>query len=291
MTALLRIESVGVQATVQDLGRPGYAAIGVTAGGAADRTSLQRANRIVGNPPGAAAIEIVLGLFSATVLADTVVSVTGAPCPLRINGRAATTETALHVSTDDRIVLDRPPTGLRSYLALAGGIAGDTLLGSLSSSPSMGLGRTPLGPGDIATGAGAPGEVPVSETFGRWHQGTRLVSAMPGPRADDFADDALDLLFASTWRAGNELDRVGIRLDGPSLAPRSDAAATMASEPVVRGAIQVSPDGRPTVFLADHPVTGGYPVIAVVADADTDELAQLTPGDEVRFRRTTPAWK
>jgi len=290
MTPVLRIDSVGVQATVQDLGRPGHAAIGVTAGGAADRTSLQRANRIAGNPPDAAAIEIVAGMFSAIALADTIVALAGAPAPLRINGRAVATETAVRLGTGDRIELDQPPTGLRSYLALAGGVSGELLLGSRSSSPSMGLGRVPLRPGEIVSVAGTGNEPAVGDAFGRWHQGLRLVSAVPGPRDEAFDEDTLESLFATTWRAGNELDRVGIRLDGPPLVPRPDVAATMASEPVVRGAIQVSPDGRPTVFLADHPVTGGYPVIAVVADGDTDELAQLRPGDELRFRRTAPTW-
>jgi len=291
MTPALRVDHVGIEATVQDLGRPGHAAIGVTAGGAADRTSLRRANRLVGNGPDAAAIETVLGMLSVTCLDEVVVAVTGAPCAVRIDGRAQSTEKALLLRTGQRLELDRATTGLRSYLSIAGGIAGEPLLGSLSSSPTMGLGRPPLTPGDVVDRAGRPGPTPVAEPFGRWHTGVRTAAATPGPREDAFPPTALDLLFATTWRAGAELDRVGIRLDGPALTPLADRAATMTSEPVVRGAIQVSPDGRPTIFLADHPVTGGYPVIAVVADEDTDELAQLAPGDQLRLRRTTPAWR
>lgn len=291
--AALRVETVGPQVTIQDLGRPGHAALGVTAGGAADRGSLRRANRLVGNGEGAAGLEVLLGGFAATALVDTTVALTGAPAPCTRNGEPMATESPIRLHSGDRLEVGRATVGLRCYLAVAGGVDAPLLLDSRSSSPSMGLGPASLRPGDVlAAGTGsAPGaEEPA---YGSWRSGTLTVEVVLGPRDDLFTADSLTALLTTAWTVTADLDRVGVRLDGPALVLRDPSASseTLASEGVVRGALQVPPSGRPTVFLADHPVTGGYPVIAAVRDRDTDAIAQLRPGDAVRFRRVAPAWR
>lgn len=289
MSAALRVEAAGPQLTVQDLGRPGYAAIGVTSGGAVDRDSLRRANRLVGNPDGAAALELLLGGGEFSALSDVVVAVAGAPVGLLRDGVPVSTETALRLPRGSRLVVARPNVGLRSYLAIAGGVSAPVLLGSRSSSPTMGLGPAPLVAGDTVS-AGVPVGAAGSPVFGSWRTGVLSVGIVLGPRHEHFLPPAIDTLLTTTWTASSDLDRVGVRLDGPAL-PLRDPDAQLASEGVVRGAVQVAPNGRPTIFLADHPTTGGYPVIGVVRDDDTDPLGQLAPGDRLRFHRVAPAWR
>ncbi|MGH1550883.1 biotin-dependent carboxyltransferase family protein [Leifsonia poae] len=187
-------------------------------------------------------------------------------------------------------------TGMRWYLAVRGGVAVPPILGSRSRDTLAGLGPAPLAAGDLLPAGAASGTdvplldfVPVADP----EPGPVEVRAHRGPRADWFTDAALEAFFTVEWRAGQESDRIGMRLDAPATARHVAAAAPLLeravdrelpSEPMVAGAVQVSPDGRPTVLLADHPVTGGYPVIAVIADASLDAFAQLRPGQGVLFR-------
>jgi biotin-dependent carboxylase-like uncharacterized protein len=188
-----------------------------------------------------------------------------------------------------------PSTGLRTYLAVRGGLAEPHVLGSASTDPTMGVGPDPLAPGRrLAVGSppdrkpavdvdvAAPEPPPVTDV---------VLRVVLGPRDDWFAPSAVDALTSQPWAVTAESDRVGVRLAGPAL----DRAATgtsreLPSEAVVRGAVQVPHSGQPLVFLADHPTTGGYPVLAVVVDDDTDVLAQLRPGERVRFRRIPRGW-
>ncbi|HEX7739322.1 MAG TPA: biotin-dependent carboxyltransferase family protein [Marmoricola sp.] len=289
-TPALRIDAVGPQVTIQDLGRPGHASLGVTEGGAADRLSLRRANRLVGNAEDAAALEILIGGLEVTALTDVTVAVSGAPCRLSHDDEPKETESPLRLRSGDRLRIGTAPVGLRSYLAVAGGVAAPVLLGSRSSSPSMGIGPAPLRDGDVVAVGASPLRAADEPGFGSWRTGALTVEVILGPRHDLFTPESVETLFASAWAVTSDLDRVGVRLDGPALR-QQDPSATLASEGVVRGALQVPPTGRPTVFLADHPVTGGYPVIGVVRDADADAIAQLRPSDELRFRRAAPPWR
>ena len=288
-TPALRVDAVGPLVTIQDLGRSGFAALGVTSGGAADRTSLRRANRLVGNPEDVAGLEILLGGLAVTAICDVTVAMTGAPAPITRNGVPMPTESPFGMHSGDRLTVGHATVGLRCYLAITGGIDAPALLGSRSSSPSMGIGPAPLAPGDVVATAAPRGLGADEPAYGAWRTGPLTVVLVLGPRDDLFTPTSVDTLFGS-WQVTGDLDRVGVRLAGPVLALR-DPSATLTSEGVVRGAVQVPPSGRPTVFLADHPVTGGYPVIGVVRDGDTDAIAQLRPGDEVRFRRRPSPWR
>jgi biotin-dependent carboxylase-like uncharacterized protein len=260
---------------VQDGGRFGYAALGVPRSGAFDRAAWRAANRVVGNPAGAAALEVTLGGFAFRATVACTVAVTGAACP------GAAWGTAVSLRAGERLALGTPSTGVRSYVAVRGGIDVAPVLGSRSTDTLGGIGPAPVRTGDrLAVGPQPATPVTGVEAVpvGR-HQPLRL---LPGPRADWVEPAAIALLGSTEWRVRADSDRIGVRLDGPALRRRRHDE--LPSEPTLPGAVQVPADGRPILFGPDAPVTGGYPVVAVLADADLDQMAQLRPGDTVRFR-------
>jgi biotin-dependent carboxylase-like uncharacterized protein len=278
---LIEVLRPGPLATVQDLGRHGHAALGVGTAGAADRAALRLANRLVGNPEGAAGIEITLGGFAARFADFARIALAGAPCA------GATMHAPLYVRAGEELRLGPAEAGLRTYLAVAGGIDVPPVLGSRSTDTLAGLGPARLRAGDRLPVGAARGEPPgVDAAPVAPLSSDPVLHLLAGPRADWFGEDALAALVHARWEVTADADRVGIRLDGPRLARREEAAGReLESEGMVEGALQVPPEGRPVLFLADHPVTGGYPVIAVVAERDIGAAAQLRPGSTVRFRR------
>ncbi|CAM00874.1 biotin-dependent carboxylase-like uncharacterized protein [Saccharopolyspora erythraea NRRL 2338] len=281
---MLEVLETGPLATVQDLGRPGLADIGVGVSGAADRGSLRLANRLLGNAEGAAAIEVTFGGLAVRAGRELTIAVTGAPCPITVGGRGEGAHAVLRVAAGVEVRLGTPPCGLRSYLAVRGGISVEPVLGSRSTDVMAGLGPAPLRVGDTLPVGPAPAAFPVIELAPVAQPPEELMlEVVPGPRDDWFTDEALDVLLTSVYEVTTESNRVGMRLDGPALTRRRNEE--LPSEGMVAGALQVPPASRPTLFLADHPVTGGYPVIAVVTSADVDRAAQARPGQRVRFRR------
>jgi len=276
----LEVLAPGPLTTIQDLGRPGLAAQGVGPSGAADRGALRLANRLVGNPEGAAGLEVTMGGLHLRAHAPVVLALTGAPCPTRVRGRAEGTGVALHLDAGDELVLGAPAAGLRTYVGVRGGVAVPEVLGSRSTDLLAGLGPAVPRAGDLLPVGPVPRQPPyldVAPVAGP-AAGEVVLRARPGPRDDWFTGS----LLGRAWTATAELDRVGVRLTGPPL--RRAVAGELPSEGVVRGALQVPPSGLPTLLLADHPVTGGYPVAAVVLDADVDLAAQVRPGQVVRLR-------
>lgn len=276
----------GPLATVQDLGRPGLAHVGVGTAGAADRRSHSLANRLVANPGNAATIEVTLGGFAARVRGgDVDLAVTGADVSPEVDGQPFGLNGVRRVADGQVIVLNAPHAGLRSYLAVRGGIAADEILGSRSRDTLADIGPEPLRSGDVLP-LGTPArafphieQAPVPPV----PAGLVLLRVVPGPRDDWFTDP--DALTKTGWVTSERSDRVGVRLSGEPLRYRRPRRE-LPSEGAVRGAIQVPPNGQPLVLGPDHPVTGGYPVIGVVIDADTDAAAQLRPGQPVRLRWT-----
>lgn len=280
----LRVLAPGLFSTVQDLGRAGRAALGIARSGALDRGALRLANRLVGNREGAAAIEVTVGGFRAVAECDLWVAVAGAGGDLRLGGRGVDSHAAVRWPAGEELSLAPFVAGVRAYVAVRGGIDAPVVAGSRSTDTLGGLGGAPLRVGDgLAVGREVLGEVPTIDAVPwRTHPEPPIeVRLAPGPRTDWFAASALSLLFDGAWTVGSAADRVGLRLDGPSLERVHDGE--LPSEGMVPGALQVPPSGRPTILLADGPVTGGYPVIAVVADASLDALGQARPGDRVRF--------
>lgn len=281
----LEVLATGALALVEDLGRPGLAATGVGRSGAADRRSLQLANRLVANPEGAAGIEVTFGGLAVRAGRLLTVALAGAPAPADVDGTPVGHHSVITLRAGQVLRLGVPPTGLRTYLAVRGGIAVDAVLGSRSTDLLAELGPPRLAPGMTLPVGPEPAELPLIDVAPVAVPGgdTVVLRAVPGPRAEYLTDPRG--LARTTWRASSRSDRVGMRLEGGTLERRG---GELASEGMVRGAVQVPTGGEPVVFLADHPVTGGYPVAAVVLDADVDRAAQVRPGQGVRFVLVDP---
>jgi biotin-dependent carboxylase-like uncharacterized protein len=280
--ALRTVEVVdpGAFTTVQDLGRPGWAHLGVPRSGALDAPALELANRLVGNPEAAGALETTLTGIVLRPAVATAVAVTGARCDVHVGGRAATWGAAVPVPAGAEVRVGAALDGLRSYVALAGGIDVPPVLGSRSTDALSGLGPRPLRAGD-ALPLGMPGRTPYGTEAVPRPRGDRLHLVL-GPRADWFTARALEALDGATYEVAPDSNRIGLRLTGASI--ERARADELPSEGMVLGAVQVPPSGQPVVFLHDHPTTGGYPVVAVVVDEDLAVCAQARPGDRLTVR-------
>ena len=320
--------ATGPLSLLEDDGRAGWAHLGVTASGAADRGAYRAANRLVGNRPGAACIETVLGgltvrarrtLLVATAGAGASVTVRPGPAPSISTGTASSAWATPVAGNDtprgrhaaparedgerhallerhhppghsltlfpgDVLTVEQPVAGLRTYVAVRGGLEAVRVLGSRSSDVLSGLGPAVLRAGDELELADDAGEWPAAD-FVRQPVAPLPLPLRRGPRDDWFGDQGWAALLETTWTVSTDSNRVGVRLESPNgvarLAPF--ARRELASEGMVAGAVQVPPSGLPVVFLRDHPVTGGYPVIAVLTDAAIDAASQLRPGDLARF--------
>lgn len=271
---MIELIEVGPFATIQDGGRVGYAHLGVARSGAFDRAALQLANRLVGNSPEAPAIEFTLGGLGFRAHDAVTVAVAGAVCP-GLGWGVATT-----IAPGAVVRFGAPSACLRSYLAVRGGLDVTAELNSCSTDTMSGLGPPPLRSGDRLSIGGAP-QSEVSGAVAHSRRLTHRLRLVIGPRDDWFDPHAVDTLTSAAWTVRADSNRIGLRLDGPRLERvRTDE---LASEPTVPGALQVPPDGRPILLGPDAPVTGGYPVIAVVRRPGMDVAGQLRPGDVIWF--------
>lgn len=283
---MIEVLAPGPYATVQDLGRPGYAHLGVPRSGAADSAALRLANRLVGNAEGAAGIELTFGGARLRFLEGAWVALTGAPCPLEA-GAAHGMDAPFWLPPGAELRIGAPSRGLRTYLGVRGGIAVETVLGSRATDSLSGLGPAPLRRGTTLPIGPVTGLDPIAVDVAPPRAApSPALRVLRGPRDDWFTHESLAALCAHPYVVTQDSNRVGVRLRGRALERAREGE--LPSEGMVEGAIQVPPSGQPIVFLADHPPTGGYPVIGVVASADLPSVAQLRPGDEVRFTWTTP---
>ncbi|GAA3933200.1 urea amidolyase family protein [Microbacterium soli] len=287
----LEVIRPSLQLLVQDPGRPGYAALGVSASGTADRTAMRDANRAVGNPPGAAVLESVGGAELRFRL-DGVVAVAGAIGDLTLMdadgiGRSAPHGAPFAVSRGDGLVIGEPTHGLRSVIAVRGGILAERALGSAATDTLAGLGPAPLRAGDVLRIGPEPRQAVDPHPLPRALPASGDLVELEitaGPRDDWFTPAAVAALTGQDWTVTPRSDRVGIRLHGEEPLARA-VAGELPSEGAVTGALQVPADGQPVLFLADHPLTGGYPIIAALTDRCLDLAGQLPPGARIRFRR------
>lgn len=276
----------GPLTTIQDLGRAGYAHVGVARSGAADRGTLKLVNRAVGNEPGSAVFETTIGGVALRASAPLVVAVGGAVAPVTVDGRPAAWCAPIRLGAGSVLDVGAATLGVRSYIAIAGGADLPMVLGSRSTDLLAGLGPAPLRDGDRVPIGRAPdrsGDAAAPDFLPfRAPRPDLELPLLPAPRPGLFADDALTALAAADYTVASASNRIALRLDGPAV--RRAGADTMPSEGTVLGAVQVPADGRPIVFLADHPPTGGYPVLGVVPEAALDMCAQAAPGTRIRFR-------
>ncbi|MER5473851.1 biotin-dependent carboxyltransferase family protein [Streptomyces sp. NPDC002685] len=278
----LAVVRAGALTTVQDQGRPGHAHLGVPRSGALDAPAAALANRLVANPAEAAVLETTLNGCALRPRSTITVAVTGAPCPVTMDGRPAAWGAPVRVPAGALLDVGPARAGLRSYVAVSGGVAVDPVLGSRSTDLLSGLGPAPLTDGAVLP-LGCPGvlHMRVDAVPHSAPPAELVLRVTLGPRDDWFTASAVRTLTTRAYRVSSASNRIGLRTEGPSL--ERAVSGELPSEGMVLGAVQVPPDGSPVVFLADHPTTGGYPVIAVVRGTDLPAAAQAVPGTPVRF--------
>jgi antagonist of KipI len=277
----------GLLTTVQDLGREGFGAMGVSASGAADGLSLRVGNKLLGNAEGAAGLEMTLlgGTFLFRDGASIVLA--GSDFGATLDGNAVEMWAVLKVRSGQKLRVSSTHAGARCYLCVRGGIAVPEFLGSASTHILSGLGghegrglkkEDGLAIGEAVVGRGGRG---LSERGRKMLLPGKTLRATPGPQSDWFAGAAQELFFASTYCVTEDANRMGLRLAGPAIARAAERE--LISEGVALGAVQVPESGMPIILFVEQQTTGGYPKIANVIAADFHSLGQLRPRDEIRF--------
>jgi len=295
-SAVLEVLAPGLQTSVQDLGRRGYARYGVAASGALDTFALRAANLLVGNHQGAACLETMLLGLRVRALCDVVVAVTGADLQPFRGQRPFPMWQSRILRRGEDLAFKGPRSGLRAYLAVGGGVNVAPVMGSRATNLPAGFGGLEgraLKAGDLLPGSAPeshlaadgrifdPGAVPVFSDAWR-------LRVLWGPQGDDFSAAGRQALVEGAYTVSPQSDRTGIRLSGPPIAHRKGLAESIISEGVVAGAIQVPGDRQPIILL-NETVTGGYRKIATAISADLPLLGQIKPGDTIRFRAVTLA--
>jgi len=297
---MIRVDRVGLT-TVQDEGRRGFAHLGVPRSGAADRGSYRLANRLAGNDSSAAVLE-TSGGFVATALRDVTVVLTGADCEATVDARPLSRCRATTMRAGESLRVERIRSGTRAYISVAGGIVGveghdvdHQLLNSLSHDTLSGFTPVLLHNG-VVLRLGAPLNPPSSLDLAIDHDRSQPLAMSEGPHREMFTVEFIRWVVSTTWSVSATSNRVGIRL--VAVRATNDAATTSSSDlassrgvvlgeldsiPLVRGAVQVTPSNELVVMLADHPTTGGYPVIGVVPARDVDRLSQFVADAAVTF--------
>ncbi len=293
-SATMEIISVGLPVLFQDLGRPGQACQGIGRSGAMDRRSLRLANTLVGNATGMAALEIVMGALTFKMTGHAVMAVCGAPVAITIaslNGETveAAHDRAIALNEGDVVTLGVPSAGTRSYLAMRGGFDVSSVLGSFATDTLAQIGPPPVLSGDVIpivpVTAGTAISLPSQPGIQMPCPGeTVTLDVVLGPRTDWFTKEAVESFLSQAWDVTAQSSRVGFRLEGEPLTRLN--RNELPSEATVRGAIQVPASGKPVLFLADHPITGGYPVIANVANHHLDIAGQVPVGARIVFNAT-----
>ncbi|ESJ12538.1 biotin carboxyl carrier protein [Cupriavidus sp. HPC(L)] len=295
--AALKVKGTGLQTVFQDLGRHGQAGQGVSASGALDQTALRMANRLVGNRSDVAALETVGGGLRLQSRGETVLAVTGADAPLTVraaDGRqwGVSTHQAVALADGDTLSVGQPVAGARCYVAVRGGFAMVPVLGSCATDTLAGIGPAPLAVGDrLGVLPAPPGAVvgmpeePAADL--PTVEQDVVLDVVLGPRTDWFTPESVARLAAQRWQVTPQSNRVGLRLAGEVPLERA-VTGELPSEGTALGALQVPPSGQPILFLADHPLTGGYPVIGAVAPHHLDRAGQIPVGAWLRFNPIGP---
>jgi len=286
---LIRVEEPGLFTTVQDLGRPGFGPLGVSPSGAADPIALRLGNKLVGNPEGAAALEMTLigGTFMFSEPAT--VALAGSDFGATLDSAPVPVWTALHVPPGGTLRIGPTRSGARCYLCVNGGIAVEPFLGSASTHVLSGLGGfrgralqkadiLEIGPATCAfDGRTVPAAVCQSLAP------RKVLRVTDAPQIDWFTEASRSVFYTSMFKVTEEANRMGLRLEGPPLA--MCPGGHMITEGVALGAVQVPPGGQPIILFVEQQTTGGYPKIANVIAADLASVGQLRPRDSIRFER------
>lgn len=281
----IEVLTPGLLTTVQDAGRSGFGAFGLSPNGAADLKALSLGNELVGNAVGMAGLEITLSGPCLRFRQGATIAITGSGPDPRRNGHSLPRNRAIHAFLGDVVEFDpiESTSGSRSYLSVAGGIEVPDVMGSRSTDLVAGIGGfdgRALQSGDVIV-IGSHRRIPrFHAALVRQRRRTRI-RVHPGPQRDMFEDATWQRFIQRPYTVTNDANRVGIRLNGPAIHPRS--SSDIISEGVATGSIQIPGSGQPIVLLPGRATIGGYPKIATVIDSDLDLLGQLRPGDTIRF--------
>jgi len=280
----------GLLTTIQDIGRPQAVAAGVPQGGAMDRFAHTAANLIVGNDRGAATLECTLNGPHLVAERPCLVAITGADFEPRINGAPAPMWTAISLHADDQLTFGARRMGARAYVAVAGGIAADRWLGSMSTNLMCargGMHGRALIAGDMISTGEPSGPAVAGRTVAeelRPRYADRTLHAIAGPHFTRLRPESRQALFSQPFSLSHDSNRMGFRLEGPGLEAPGDELLSFG---LVAGVVQLPAGGRPILLMADHQTAGGYPVVVALASAAMPIAAQLAPGDELRFAETS----
>jgi biotin-dependent carboxylase-like uncharacterized protein len=288
---MFSVLSPGAYTTVQDLGRYGYQSMGIPITGALDSYALRVANLLVGNPETSAALEITISGPRLEMRDTADLALAGADMEVILNGRPREGWRSFRVKRGDVLEIHQVKKGCRAYLAVTGGIDVPVVMGSRSTYVGGKLGGhrgRPLRASDLL-GRG-DGSVLRKD---RWlprgmipdHPAEPMLRAVPGPQ-DEFFLEGAAVFFEASFMVTAKADRLGYRLQGPSIAIREGMPKSIISEPCVPGSVQIPADAQPIIVLVEHSV-GGYSKIATVVTADIARVAQATPGDTFRFEKVT----
>jgi biotin-dependent carboxylase-like uncharacterized protein len=283
--ANLHIIKAGWQSTIQDLGRQGYFRSGLSEGGALDEIAFRWANALLNNPANSACIEILMGDFEAEFELATSIAITGADLTCTINGKSIENWQSLKVKAGDRIRFNSPITGLRAYLAIAGGWQTPIQFGSRSTvlrEKLGGIDGEKLKIGQKLSYLANP-DTPLQKLDSQLipkYTDELTLKVLPSYQYDLFSETAKRRFFTSEYSVSQRIDRMGYRLEGPEVMADNQQ---LISEGIALGAIQVPPDGQPIVLLKDRQTIGGYPKLGCVASLDCSLLSQRAPGSEVKF--------
>jgi antagonist of KipI len=286
----LRVVRPGIFTTIQDIGRPNAVSSGVPSGGAMDRFAHAAANLIVGNDRGAATLECTLNGPHLVAERACVVAITGADFQPQIDGVHAPMWTSILLHAGEQLTFGARRLGARTYVAVAGGIAADRWLGSMSTNLMCargGMHGRALIAGDVIS----TGEPAVPAVAGRTlaedlrpRYADRTLHAIAGPHFTRLRPESRQALFNDTFSLSRDSNRMGYRLEGPRLEAPGDELLSFG---LVAGAVQLPSGGQPILLMADHQTAGGYPVVLTLASAAMPIAAQLAPGDELRFAETS----
>ncbi|MFZ1872826.1 MAG: 5-oxoprolinase subunit PxpC [Chania sp.] len=281
---MLKILRAGIYTTVQDLGRNGFRRLGISQGGALDVPALKIANLLVGNSVEVAGLEITLGQFSAEFIQSGWIALTGAGCDAQLDGNPLWTGWRYPVKKGQKLTLKTPKRGMRSYLAVSGGIAVPEMLGSRSTDLKAGFGGfsgRQLKDGDVLP-LGKSQKLPVNSLGVKQLLFNNRIRALPGPEYEEFSKQAQDAFWRTAWQLSPQSNRMGYRLHGSTALART-TDREMLSHGLLPGVVQVPHNGQPIVLMADAQTTGGYPRIACVIEADLYHLAQIRLGEAIHF--------
>ncbi|MGA7914481.1 MAG: biotin-dependent carboxyltransferase family protein [Candidatus Acidiferrales bacterium] len=289
----IRVEAPGLLTTVQDLGRQGFGPIGVSPSGAGDPISLRLGNRLVSNDQSAAALEMMLLGGTFIFPEGAVVALAGSDFAATLDEVRIAVGTSVEVRPGQSLRLGPTNTGARCYLCVQGGIAVAPFLDSASTHILSALGGfegRPLRKGDVlhigSTSKTKPfHERTIAPQASQPLYRREVLRVTPGPQADWFSESSLRSFYAGTYRVGERSNRMGLRLEGATIAQQG--TGQMITEGVSLGAIQVPPGGAPIILFVDQQTTGGYPKIANIISADLHRVGQLRPRDEIRFEQVT----